>query len=109
MISAFTRSCSAASGTTISKREKRYVHKDGHTVWGSLTVSAVRDEDGTPRFIVGMVEDITERKRVEEDLRQRDAQLLQSQKMEAVGQLAGGRRPFTPDTLLKRVRAALQK
>ncbi len=72
------------------KREKRYIHEDGHTVWGSLTVSVVRDDDGTLQFIVGMVEDITERKRVEEDLRQRDAQLFQSQKMEAVGQLAGG-------------------
>ncbi len=72
------------------RREKRYVHKDGHTVWGSLTVSLVHDEDGKPQFIVGMVEDITERKRAQEALTQRDAELQQSQKMEAVGQLAGG-------------------
>lgn len=72
------------------KREKRYVHKDGHIVWGSLTVSLVHGEDGKPQFIVGMVEDITERKRAQEALTQRDAELQQSQKMDAVGQLAGG-------------------
>ncbi|MBA3670782.1 MAG: PAS domain S-box protein [Gemmatimonadaceae bacterium] len=72
------------------KREKRYVHKDGHIVWGSLTVSLVLDDDGKPQFIVGMVEDITERKRAQDELQLRDAQLQQSQKMEAVGQLAGG-------------------
>jgi PAS domain S-box-containing protein len=72
------------------RREKRYVHKDGQIVWGSLTVSLVRDDNGEPKCIVGMVEDITDRRRAQEDLRERDAQLQQSQKMEAVGQLAGG-------------------
>ncbi|MGN6553188.1 MAG: PAS domain S-box protein, partial [Verrucomicrobiota bacterium] len=63
--------------------EKRYVRKDGQTVWGHLTVSLVRHAaDGSP-LTIGMVEDITEKRKLEEQFRQ-------SQKMEAIGQLAGG-------------------
>jgi PAS domain S-box-containing protein len=49
--------------------EKRYVHKDGHVVWGRRTVSIVRHEDGSARCAIGMVEDISKRKSVEESLR----------------------------------------
>src|SRR5437763_304093 len=51
------------------RQEKRYVRKDGEVVWGDLTVSLVRDAKGRPRFAVGMVGYITERKRAEQDLR----------------------------------------
>jgi PAS domain S-box-containing protein len=44
--------------------EKRYVRKDGAVIWGRLTVSLVRDAAGTPRYAIGMVEDITERVRM---------------------------------------------
>lgn len=49
--------------------EKLYIHKDGRLVWGHLNVSLVRDSSDKPKFIVGMIEDITERKQVERDLR----------------------------------------
>lgn len=49
--------------------EKRYRRKDGRWMWGLLTSTLVRDTSGEPRFIIGMVEDISERKRVEEALR----------------------------------------
>ena len=62
---------------------KRYLHADGHVVWGNLSVSLVQDSRERPLFYIGQLEDVTERKKLE-------AQLLQSQKMEAVGQLAGG-------------------
>lgn len=50
--------------------EKRYIRKDQSVVWGRLTASAVRDVDGRMLFGVGMVEDITERKKTEEALRE---------------------------------------
>lgn len=46
--------------------EKRYYRKDGRMIWVRLTVSLVCSPTGEPRFAIGMVEDITERKRNEE-------------------------------------------
>jgi diguanylate cyclase (GGDEF)-like protein/PAS domain S-box-containing protein len=41
--------------------EKPYYRKDGQAVWTDLVVSLIRDPDGRPKYIVTMVEDITER------------------------------------------------
>ncbi|MDI7259232.1 MAG: PAS domain S-box protein [Thermodesulfobacteriota bacterium] len=63
--------------------ESRYVRKDGGTVWGLQNVSIVRNGKGRFQFTIHMIEDITERKRLE-------THFLQSQKMETLGRLAGG-------------------
>jgi PAS domain S-box-containing protein len=68
--------------------EKRYVRKDGGLVWGHLTVYVVRDERGEPMFTIGMVEDITERKRAEESLRQAQAELSHVTRVATLGELA---------------------
>ncbi|MBM4147989.1 MAG: PAS domain S-box protein [Lentisphaerae bacterium] len=57
------------------RMRKRYIHRDGRTVWGSLSVSVVRDEAGRPESLVALVEDITDRVRTEESLCRRDAVL----------------------------------
>ncbi|MCX7820294.1 MAG: PAS domain S-box protein [Brevinematales bacterium] len=39
--------------------EKMFIHKDGHTVYGILNASLIRDDDGIPKYLLGSVLDIT--------------------------------------------------
>ena len=48
--------------------DKRYLRKDGSIAWGRVTLSKVPQEGSTPSFTVGMIEDITERKKNDGDL-----------------------------------------
>jgi PAS domain S-box-containing protein len=70
--------------------EKRYLRKDGGVVWGNLTLSLLHSASGEPVHFVVVVEDITGQKRAEDERRHLERQLLQAQKMESVGRLAGG-------------------
>ena len=63
--------------------EKRYIHKDKHILWGLANMSLLRDESGRHMHYVCQIQDITEHKRLGEQLRQ-------AQKMESIGLLAGG-------------------
>jgi PAS domain S-box-containing protein len=84
--------------------EMRCVRQDGTPVWVSVTMSMVRDTEGRPKYAIGAVEDIRVRKAAEEALRRTNSelqvinqqlqeaqtQLLQSEKMASIGQLAAG-------------------
>lgn len=48
--------------------EKRFLHKDGNIVWGSLSVSLIKDDKGKPLNLISHISDITERKNAEENL-----------------------------------------
>jgi PAS domain S-box-containing protein len=48
--------------------EKRYLHHQGQTVWGLLSVALIRDRDDTPLYFIAQVQDITERKTLEAKL-----------------------------------------
>ena len=72
-----------AGGRDSYQIEVRCVRKDRSSAWVRLTVSLVRGPDGNPESAIGMVEDITERKQAEEQLRE-------AQKMDAIGRLVGG-------------------
>jgi PAS domain S-box-containing protein len=50
--------------------EKRFVRKDGRTIWGRVTGAIARDGAGKPAVSLVMVEDITEQKRAQEALQQ---------------------------------------
>ena len=49
--------------------EKRYFHKEGQVVWALLSVSMVHDEEGEPLYFVSQIQDISERKRAEQKIR----------------------------------------
>ncbi|MBU1013653.1 MAG: PAS domain S-box protein [Bacteroidetes bacterium] len=45
--------------------EKRYLHKNGSSLWGQVVISIVRDTTNKPLYFLPIIEDITERKLVE--------------------------------------------
>lgn len=51
-------------------REKRYVRKDGKVIWVSKTVSLARDFEGKPKYFISVIEDISQRKTAEAEMRQ---------------------------------------
>lgn len=70
--------------------ENRYIRKDGSVVSINLTVSSVCNASGDPVYLISVIEDITLRKKAEEEQEKLHAQFVQAQKMESVGRLAGG-------------------
>jgi signal transduction histidine kinase len=100
-----------AGETTQYSLEKRYIHKNRAIVWVTLNVSLMRSPTGEPRYIIGVIQDITERKQAEverkraeaqlkqkaqdleaalQELQQTQTQLVQSEKMSSLGQLVAG-------------------
>ena len=54
---------------------KRYLHRDGHVVWGDLSVALVRDADGEPLHFISQILDVTEQRENEERLEAARAEL----------------------------------
>jgi len=78
------------------RREGRFekegwrLRKDGSRFWAHVVIDAIRDDDGQLIGYAKITRDITERREIALKLEQTREALLQSQKMEAIGQLTGG-------------------
>jgi PAS domain S-box-containing protein len=78
--------------------EKRYLRKDGSTIWANLTVSLVRKSETQPQYFISVIEDISDRKQLEEtvaqslrrleNLHQLDKAILTAQEPETVARAA---------------------
>jgi PAS domain S-box-containing protein len=65
----------AVAGDLASYRlEKRFVSKQGRIVWGIVSAGVVKDAAGKPLYLVGQIENITERKRLEQEHEEARAQ-----------------------------------
>jgi PAS domain S-box-containing protein len=65
----------AAGEQDAFRMEKRYRHKEGRTIWGDMSCALVRDAQGTPLYLVVHVQELTERKQVEQEARDRADEL----------------------------------
>jgi two-component system cell cycle sensor histidine kinase/response regulator CckA len=91
--------------------EKRYLKKNGDYLWAIVRATAIRDDHGKLQYWLGIIEDVTERKKANEALEESEkryrnilesikdeeqerkrleSQVQHAQKMEAIGTLAGG-------------------
>ncbi len=69
---------------------KRYLHADGHVIWGDLSVALVRDPDGAPLHFVSQILDVTEQHAYAERLETANAEKdREHQTLEAVFETVG--------------------
>ncbi|MBA3672852.1 MAG: response regulator, partial [Gemmatimonadaceae bacterium] len=64
-------------------QETRYRRRDGRSLWARVNTSVFRDTAGEPLYLIAVIEDVTEQRTLE-------AQVRQAGKMDAVGRLASG-------------------
>jgi len=69
--------------------EKRYIHKDGHTIFALLSVSLVKDAWGRPLYFVSQIHDLSERTRTQLEIDQLRLELTHSSRVALMGQLTG--------------------
>ncbi len=72
------------------RTEHRIIRPDGEMRWVQASGDVIRDDEGRPVRMLGIVQDITERVEGESERRRLERQLQQAQKMEAIGELTGG-------------------
>jgi PAS domain S-box-containing protein len=70
--------------------EKRFILKDGRLVWGRLSVAVVREETGRMIQEIAILEDITERKRTEQQLVETYKNLMDASRLAGMAEVATG-------------------
>ena len=74
----------------IQEKTVRFRRRNGEIFWASISAKEHADEDGNVLYIEGMVQDVSERIRQEEEKERLRKQLQQVQRLESIGRLAGG-------------------
>ncbi len=69
--------------------QQRLVRKDGTVIWGQITVSAIRNSDESSQHLV-IIEEITDRKKLEEESRRREKLLAHANRVAIAGEMATG-------------------
>jgi PAS domain S-box-containing protein len=77
MSQAFKRAEKVSRGQVLPITERGIKRKDGSIFIGEANLSLVKGSDGQPLYLLGIIRDITERKQLEETLKEREAQLRQ--------------------------------
>ncbi|MBB3261652.1 signal transduction histidine kinase/CheY-like chemotaxis protein [Paraburkholderia bannensis] len=72
------------------KFEKRYLHRDGRVIWTEITISRLSETGALGGMLVAVIDDVSARREAEAERLRLEAQLRQSQKLEALGTFAGG-------------------
>lgn len=70
--------------------EKRYIRRDGSVLWGQMTASLISGNHELPRFIIGIIENVSERHNAEEAIRQRDLGIREAY-TQVVAAVTGGK------------------
>ncbi|HEY7745688.1 MAG TPA: PAS domain S-box protein [Desulfuromonadales bacterium] len=92
-------------GEVVSCRfEKRYIHKAGHTVWVNLTETLQRDSSGVPLYLIAVIEDISERRRMEAEKERLLAELDAT-----INSIADGVVVYGPEMTIVRMNPAAEK
>ncbi len=86
------KQCAAELKATgmIKEKETRFKRRNGEIFWVSISAREVYDRNGNIRYVEGIVQDISERKRQEEEKERLKERLEQVQRIESIGRLAGG-------------------
>jgi PAS domain S-box-containing protein len=79
-----------AQGTVVDVAEEPLESRSRGPILLHTIKTAVHDSQGRPRLVLGLSEDITERKRLEAERRSLEVRLQETQKLESLGSLAGG-------------------
>ena len=78
------------AGGRVEGYKTEFLKKTGEHIWVSINTYLRRRADGGGEYLEGFMRDITAQKQTEEEMENLEKQLIQAQKMEAVGRLAGG-------------------
>ena len=85
-----TRALETALSEGKYEREAWRVRKDGSLFWAHVLIDPIYDDDGNHIGFAKVTRDMTERKKAEEQVEDAQRTLLQSQKLQAIGELTGG-------------------